>query len=642
MAILPMNKMTLIGLESDKEKVLKTLQAMSAFELIEVDEQIKEKCNTEMDTSISEIELELADIKSCLEFLKKHDKSKKSLLAQKPEYTETELTNLNALKNEAMPIVSKAQELDGKLSDQKSRSTYLNSMRMQLEPWRTLDVPFEKIQHTEKCKVLLGYITNEQADEENEEIFKELNALDGAYIEKIYTDKERVAVFVVCMNEFYDQLLTALKAHGWQEAPFAGLKGTAQYQLDTIDSELATIESMKLEVEEQASSIARYAERVEAYYDALNNELTKRSTALRTFKTEKAFIMQGWIVEDDKDFIKDELLKQVPDLYIEFTLPAEDEIVPTVLKNPRIVQPFEAVTDLYSKPSAKGFDPNILMAPFYFVFFGMMVSDAGYGIVISIAATAMLLLIKPQGMMKQLVSLIAICGVSTFIWGALYGGWFGLSLQPIWFNPLEEPIYMLAVCFLFGAVHIFVGMGINAYMSIKRGHLMDAILDQFVWMVLLVSLPLLAIEQTAVVAKWTAIASAACLVLTQGRHQKSIIKKFFSGLLSLYNITGYLSDVLSYSRLFALGLATGVIAMVINTIASMLAGSVIGTIFMIPILIGGHIFNIAINVLGAYVHASRLQYIEFFGKFYEAGGREFRPFSYKTKYVRLKKQTNEV
>lgn len=642
MAILSINKMTLIGLENDKEKVLKTLQAMSAFELIDVDEQIKEECNNEIDNSVSELELELAGVKSCLDFLKKHNNAKKGLLAQKPEYTENQITDIEHLKEEAMPIITKAKELEGQLSDQKSRTTYLNSMRLQIEPWRNLDVPFEKIENTKNCKILLGYLDNEQSTELSDELFEGLNQLDGAYVGKISADKERIAVFVACVNECYEEVMAELKSHGWQEAPFVGLQGTAQYQLDTIDSELNTIDSMKLEIEEQVSAIARYSEKVEAYYDALDNELTKRSTALKTVKTNKAFIMQGWIVEDDKEFIQNMLLEKVPDLYIEFSEPAEDEMVPTVLNNPKIVQPFEFVTDLYSKPSAKGFDPNFLMAPFYFVFFGMMVSDAGYGIVISIAATAMLLLMKPQGTMKQLVTLLAICGVSTFIWGALYGGWFGVTLQPIWFNPLEEPMYMLAVCFIFGAIHIFVGMGIKAYMSIKRGHLMDAILDQFVWMIFLVSLPLLAFEQTSAIAKWVAIGSVAILIFTQGRHQKSIIKKFFTGLLSLYDITGYLSDILSYSRLFALGLATGVIAMVVNTMAGMLAGSVIGTIFMIPILIAGHLLNIAINVLGAYVHACRLQYIEFFGKFYEAGGKEFKPFSYKTKYVRLKKQSNEV
>lgn len=637
MAILSIKKMTLIGLESEKSRVLKTLQALSAFELIDVDEQIKEECNKQIDANLSEIETGLNDAKACIDFLKKYDVSKKSLVPKKPEYTENQITALDALKEEALPIMQKAKELEKQLSDQKSRATYLNSMKLQLLPWAALDIPLEEIKSTKTCRVMIGYLANEK-DNTFLEATKEF---EGFYLQEVSVDKDKKAVFIVCLNEKYPELLEILKEHSWQEIQFAGHMGTAKHQIEMIDTELQTIETLKLEVEEQSAAVARFYEKVGAYYDALSNELSKRNTVYKTVNTDKAFVMQGWIVDKDKELIKQELLKADPDLYLEFTEPTEDDDIPTVLNNPRIIEPFEAVTDLYSKPSARGFDPNFLMAPFYFMFFGMMVSDAGYGIVVSILATTALLVLKPDGMLKKLMSLIAICGISTLIWGALFGGWFGVSLKPIWFNPLQEPMMMLIVCYAFGVVHIFTAMCIAAYMSIKRGDLFAAFFDQIVWMILLISLPLLAVPQAAPIAKWVAIAATAALVLTQGRGQKSIIKKLLSGILSLYNVTGYLSDVLSYSRLFALGLATSVIAMVINTVAGMMAGNFIGNIFMVLILIGGHIFNIAINVLGAYVHSSRLQYIEFFGKFYEAGGRTFKPLSYKTKYIKLKKQEIE-
>lgn len=637
MAILSIKKMTLIGLESEKSKVLQTLQALSAFELIDVDEQIKEECNKQIDANLSEIENQLNDAKACIDFLKKHDESKKSLVPKKPEYTENQITALDTLREEALPVMQKAKELEKQLSDQKSRATYLNSMKLQLMPWEALDIPLEEIKSTKTCKVMIGYVANEK-DNAFSEATKEF---EGLYLQEVGVDKDKKAAFIICLNEKYQELLEILKEHSWQEIQFAGHMGTAKRQIELIDAELKTIETLKLEVEEQSSAVARYYEKVGAYFDALSNELSKRNTVYKTVNTDKAFVMQGWVVEKDKELIQQELLKTDPDLYLEFTDPTEDDDIPTVLTNPRLVQPFEAVTDLYSKPSARGFDPNFLMAPFYFIFFGMMVSDAGYGIVVSILATAALLIMKPEGMMKKLMTLIAICGISTLIWGALFGGWFGVSLKPIWFNPLQEPMMMLIVCYAFGVIHIFTAMGIAAYMSIRRGDLFAAFFDQFVWMVLLISLPLLAVPQAAPIAKWVAIAAALALILTQGRGQTTIIKKLLSGILSLYNITSYLSDVLSYSRLFALGLATSVIAMVINTVAGMMAGSFIGNIFMVVILIGGHIFNIAINVLGAYVHSSRLQYIEFFGKFYEAGGRQFKPLSYKTKYIKLKKQEIE-
>ena len=220
------------------------------------------------------------------------------------------------------------------------------------------------------------------------------------------------------------------------------------------------------------------------------------------------------------------------------------------------------------------------------------------------------------------------------------GGWFGdlIKLKPLWFNPLDDPMRMLIVCFVLGFIQIFFGMGVRAYQDIKAGRILDAVFDQGLWFILLIGLISLAFPQFSAAGKWLAICGAIGLILTQGRSQKNIFRKFFSGLVSLYNITGYLSDVLSYSRLLALGLATGVIASAINTMGGLLAGSIVGVIIMIILLIGGHFFNLIIGTLGAYVHTSRLQYIEFFGKFFEGGGKAFHPFCKTTKYVDIEER----
>lgn len=215
------------------------------------------------------------------------------------------------------------------------------------------------------------------------------------------------------------------------------------------------------------------------------------------------------------------------------------------------------------------------------------------------------------------------------------GGWFGdlIKLRPLWFNPLDDPMRMLIFSFVLGFIQIFFGMGVRAYQEIKAGRVLDAVFDQGLWFVFLIGLVSLALPQFSAAGKWLAAGGALGLILTQGRSQKGLIKKFFSGLLSLYDVTGYLSDVLSYSRLLALGLATGVIATAINTMSGLLAGSVPGVIIMVFFLIGGHFFNLMIGSLGAYVHTSRLQYIEFFGKFFEGGGKPFQPFCNTTKFV---------
>ena len=309
--------------------------------------------------------------------------------------------------------------------------------------------------------------------------------------------------------------------------------------------------------------------------------------------------------------------------------------MPVLLQNSGAADAYEVVTKLYSTPNQREIDPTPLIAPFFFVFFGICLTDAGYGVILSLLALFIMRKLKLGGMGKQLIKLLFLGGISSFIFGVLMGGWFGdlIKIRPLWFNPLDDPMRMLVFSFVLGIIQIFFGMGVRAYQEIKAGRVLDAVFDQGLWFVFLIGLISLAFPQFSAVGKWLAAGGALGLILTQGRRQKGLIKKFLSGLLSLYDITGYLSDVLSYSRLLALGLATGVIATAINTMSGLLSGSVVGIIAMVIFLIGGHFFNLMIGSLGAYVHTSRLQYIEFFGKFFEGGGKAFQPFCNTTKFV---------
>ena len=292
------------------------------------------------------------------------------------------------------------------------------------------------------------------------------------------------------------------------------------------------------------------------------------------------------------------------------------------------------VTRLYGSPSKKDLVPTPLMAPFFFACFLICLSYVCYGELLSSISFVLNRKIKLAGMGRQLVNLLFWGGLSSIIFGILMGGWFGdlIPIKPLWFNPLDDPMRMLIFSFIVGTPDYF-GMAIQAYRNIKDGKPWDALFDQGGWYLFLTGLILLIVPGGGTIGKWSAIAGALVLILTQGRSQKSIIRKLLSGLLSLYDVTGFLSDVLSYSRLLALGLATGVIASAINTMGGLLANSVVGIIIMVVILAGGHIFNLVISTLSSYVHTSRLQYIEFFSKFFEGGGKAFQPFQIKTKFV---------
>ena len=363
---------------------------------------------------------------------------------------------------------------------------------------------------------------------------------------------------------------------------------------------------------------------------------------VKHIKNRKTFYFDGWVIKSAVDKVKSVLDKY--ECYYEITEPEKGEQMPILLKQNSLTDPFQSITDLYSTPSVNDIDPTPFLAPFYFIFFGLMLSDAAYGLILSVGSFILLKHYRLEGMMKRLVKMFMFCGISTFFWGVLFGGWFGdmFGISPAWFNPVEEPMTLLIFSLVLGGIHIFVGMGLKAYLLLRNGQAIDAICDIFLWYLLLIGLVVFGLGSSIApiateIGKWMSIIGAVGIVLTGGRSKKGF-GKVTGGLGSLYGITSYLSDVLSYSRLLALGLATGVVSQVINTLGKMVGGGILGIIVMVVVFIIGHVFNLAINTLGTFVHSSRLQYVEFFGKFFDGGGTPFNPFSRKTKYVEILKE----
>ena len=375
--------------------------------------------------------------------------------------------------------------------------------------------------------------------------------------------------------------------------------------------------------------------------------------------TENTFILTGYIPEKYTGLLKKELESKYT-VFIEFTEPSEDEDVPVLLENSRFSAPVESITKMYAMPDKKDVDPTPVMSFFYYLFFGMMLSDAGYGLVMLIGTTIALKRFKLEDTMKKTLTMFRNCGISTIIWGALFGSWFGDIIQVVardyfgknitsvalWFQPLDDPIKLLLYSFALGILHLFLGLAVSFKMSWDDGRKADAILDTVpIYLTITGVAPLAASILIGVpailktIGTYLLIAGAVLLVLTSGRSSKSIFGKFFGGLYALYNTaTGYLSDILSYSRLLALGLATGSIASVINLIGTMPQNMVVKTVLLTVVFLVGHTANLALNLLGAYVHTDRLQFVELFSKFYTGGGREFSPLTVNTKYIKFKEE----
>ena len=376
--------------------------------------------------------------------------------------------------------------------------------------------------------------------------------------------------------------------------------------------------------------------------------------------TNRVFVLRGYIPEKRVEKVVGALEKSYT-VAVEVTDPdQETQDVPVLLENNAFAAPVESITEMYSLPGKDDIDPNPVMAFFYYVFFGLMLSDAGYGLLMVIAMLFAKAKLKLEPKMKKTVNMFLYCGISTMFWGTMFGSWFGDAPQVIareffgkeigstavWFEPVNDPMKLLLYSFLFGIIHLFVGLGVRFYMLWKDGKHLDAICDVVpVYLLVTGAAPLCAgiiidvPTMLTTIGKYLAIAGAVLTVLTSGRSSKNILGKLGGGLYGLYNTaSGYLGDILSYSRLLALGLSTGVIATVINLLGTMPGNKIVKLILFIFVFLVGHTANIAINLIGTYVHTNRLQYVEFFSKFYEGGGRSFTPLKANTKHFRFKEE----
>ncbi|MGI6698430.1 MAG: V-type ATP synthase subunit I [Clostridia bacterium] len=639
MAKVDVKKMSVIALRRDKSKLVEIFQKLGKVEVIDIRDKIpQEEWNQLFEThesarELNEIQGKLGEVQFALDFLAKYVPAKKSLFAEKKVFEEAAMEKLSR-SEELWAAVKECRDLEARLNALKSEEMRLLSTVDLLKPWEGLDIPVQEIKPTEKVALFTGSLPAEAVDTVKAQLNEKV---PESSLQVISTDRELAYVLLVYRKSMEQQVSEIIKDNSWSKIDLPPVEGTPAQAIEQAANKQKEFEDIRRQIAEKAANLSEQRPNLEVVYDYYNLISSRVGVERTAGNTRETFYMEGWIAEPDIERIKKAVLKRLPEAYITFSDPGEEDDVPVVLKNPAFVEPFEMITDLYSPPGKGDFDPNKLVSVFYFIFFGMMLSDAAYGIVLTALGIWALKVLKPGGMLKKLFGVITLGGISTIFWGAMFGGWLGdlFGLPPLWINPLDDPMTLLVLSFVLGIIQIFAGIGAAAYKNIKAGNVLDAVFDQGLWFMLLIGILMFLYPPLSGVAKVLAAAGAVGLVLTQGRSKKGIIGKLVSGILSLYDVTGYLSDVLSYSRILALGLATGVIAMVINTMAKMLGFNIIGYVLMAVALVVGHAFNIVINVLGSYVHSSRLQYVEFFGKFYEGGGRTFNPFMVKTKYTNL-------
>lgn len=404
-------------------------------------------------------------------------------------------------------------------------------------------------------------------------------------VHTVSSSSELNCLLLICHRSAQPQVLDVLKGFNTNRPDFGQLNGTPAENISLLKGR---IESSTKEIERLTEQLKVAATSAPAFKDRFGHGRganRRPEGAPEHLPDPKRLSLTGWIVADDAPMLQ-KLLDRYQ-CYYTLAQPDEQDDPPIKLKNSKFVKPYEVITEMYSLPAPNGIDPTPFLTPFFILFFGMMLADAGYGLIIFLLCLIGLKKAKPdEGFLKNAMQIGVSCGLSTIFWGVMYGGyfgnlitqisesWFGKTVTvPAVFDMLNDPMSVMVLSFILGAVHLFTGMAIKIYMMAKRGHLMDGLMDVGLWYLVLIGLPMMILPAVSKVGMVLAIAGAVGLILTQGRHEKNILMRPIKGVMSLYDITGYLSDVLSYSRILALGLAGGIIANVFNLLGTMPAST---------------------------------------------------------------------
>ena len=670
MAIVQMQRINICALKKNRKAILERLQELGAMEIdIQLeDDNLGEKQDVASSRALFERRAQTAD--QALAILNIYVPEKKGMLdslAGKPLVEKELFEKAAENQDQYMATASRIVTLDKQIAESKAAVLKVQNQVEALAPWLSLTVPVSYT-GTQKTAVLIGTMPNPQDQQSI------LNLLAGAVpdveavdVELISTDKDFTYLAVICMKQDAGKVEEVLRTGGFSKPSSPVQKIPEEYKKD-LEAEIAKTQEQVKQLESELAECAVSRQDLELISDYYRTRAEKYRILGEIPQTASTFAISGYVPAAKADAIVKELSEHYG-AAAETEGIKEEEEPPVLLHNNRFSESVEGVLASFGLPAKGEIDPTFFTSIFYVFLFGLMLSDAAYGLIVSLACGIVLLKFpRMETNLRKSVQLFFWCGLSTLFWGVLFGGYFGdaldvisetffghkISIPALWFVPLNEPMRMLLYSMLFGVIHLFTGLALKGYMYIRDHKYMDFVCDVIFWYMLLLGLIGLLIPSSMfagiagkqivfpaalnAAAKWSAILGAVGIVLFSGRSSKNPALRIALGAYDLYNITGWLSDVLSYSRLLALGLATGVIASVVNQMGSMGGKSIGGVILFIIVFVIGHVFNMAINLLGAYVHTCRLQYVEFFGKFYEGGGKPFEPFKLKTKYVDLKEE----
>ena len=642
MAIVKMKKLRVMAMAAYREDLLKGLQHLGCVEISEPDRKLNDPdwaSLVKRDTScLIEVRNQMTDVLAALDAVKRYGNLKDGLFIQRKPVLEQAFLDQNR-KEAAQRTADEIRLFLDQISGLQAEEARILADQAALSPWLSLDVPLEA-EGTANSVFRLGVCPG---NTDTAAIRSALAAEDlAAEIYEVSADRQQKYYFLMFYRKQEEQVHEVLRPYNFSATSFSGISGTAADHSRKLAEQVEEIRSRQKALEEEIGRRAPERDALRLYVDQLRAEADAQDNKERLLTNDTVVFFEGWVPAERMAEV--EAYLEQADCAWDTADPAEEEYpdVPVKLKNNWLTKPLNMVTEMYALPTYNNVDPNPLMAPFFILFYGIMMADMGYGLLMLIAGMVISKKYAPKGMGGSLFSLMTLCGVTTFIMGAITGGFFGDFLTqvallttgtdfalPALFTPLDDTLMILIGSMALGVVHIITGMAISVVIKCRRGQFMDAFWNEITWWIVFAGVALLVLNVTPIVlVVGGALVVAGPLVTGKG------LGKITGVFASLYNnVTGYFGDILSYSRLMALMLAGSVIAQVFNTL-----GAITGR--LIPFLIismVGNILNFGLNLLGCYVHDLRLQCLEYFGKFYEDGGKPFRPLEFDTKFVDIQK-----
>lgn len=634
-----MKHLRLLGMESEREALLKAMQDMECVEISSIDgseEALKSGFAKPDDKALMSAQEASRAYRTALASLNRFAPEKKGMFRKRQGVSRAAFFSAESEEN-ARTAAETINKDTRRLGEIESERTKNEALRATLAPWLTVDAPLGGADGA--LAVFFGTAGLNVTDDALKAL---ADSLDGLLTwQQASSDRSLRYLLVMCHGSVKERALSALRDLGFSTVSFRGMTGTAKENDKALAENLAALEKERQEIEQRIAGLGGKREALLEASDRAAIALRREEAKSRLVGTDKVFLLEGWLPADRCAALEKAL--EPFTCAIETREPTEDEYpqVPVQLKNNKLTRPLNMVTEMYSLPAYGTLDPNPLMAPFFILFYGIMMADMGYGLLMMIASVIISKKYRPKGTSGELFSLLGLCGISTFIMGALTGGFFGDFLTqlvaivspgtvfalPKLFDPLDDLTMILIGSMALGMVQIVTGMAISLIEKCKRKKFLDAFFEEITWWIVFIGIALLALGKGAAVL-YVGCALVLLGPIVQGKGWGKLTGVFGS----LYNhVTGYFGDILSYTRLMALMLAGSVIAQVFNMLAAM-PGNVIAFIIISML---GNAMNFGLNLLGCYVHDLRLQCLEFFNKFYVDGGKPFRPMTLDTEYVDL-------